>query len=196
MLSPSSANPSVFGQSVMFTATVTASSGTPTGTVVFEDGSTPLGSGTLDNNGVATFSTTTLSVATHSITAVYSSDSNFASSTTASPLMQSVVSPTPPVAPPVAPPVLPPVIQAVRVSLITQGKGKKAKLAAQVTFSDGTTRVILSPFQQPSCTHIAANLADSNGGKRASRPTKGKRRSVPSCRCEKQSRAVNRNSCG
>ena len=46
----SSANPSVFGQSVTFTATIKAvapGSGTPTGTVSFEDGSTSLGTGTL-----------------------------------------------------------------------------------------------------------------------------------------------------
>ena len=40
----SSANPSTFGQSVTFTATVTAGLGTPTGTVTFYDGTTSLGS--------------------------------------------------------------------------------------------------------------------------------------------------------
>ena len=44
----SSANPSVFGQSVTFTATVAAvspGSGTPTGTVNFLDGTTTIGTG-------------------------------------------------------------------------------------------------------------------------------------------------------
>ncbi len=79
----SSDNPSVFGQSVTFTATVSANapgSGTPTGSVTFEDGTTTLGTGTL-SGGVATFSTTSLSVATHSITAVYGGDGNFTTST-------------------------------------------------------------------------------------------------------------------
>ena len=52
----SSANPSVFGQSVTFTATVSPTapgSGTPTGTVIFMDGSTVLGSPIL-SGGVAT----------------------------------------------------------------------------------------------------------------------------------------------
>ena len=43
-------DPSAFGQSVSFTATVTATSpgaGTPTGTVTFMDGSSPIGTGTL-----------------------------------------------------------------------------------------------------------------------------------------------------
>jgi len=78
-----SVNPSVYGQSVTFTATVAAvapGSGAPTGLVTFDDGTTVLGTGTL-NGGVATFSTSSLSVATHSITAVYGGDGNFTTST-------------------------------------------------------------------------------------------------------------------
>src|SRR5439155_1298694 len=80
----SSVNPSVFGQSVTFTATVSAVSGTPTGTVTFMDGATTLGTGTLSKKGQtvqATFSTSALSVASHSITAVYGGDTNFQIST-------------------------------------------------------------------------------------------------------------------
>jgi len=80
----SSANPSVFGQSVTFTATVSAAapgSGTPSGTVTFNDGVTTLGTGTLNGSGVATFATSALSVATHSITAVYGGNTNFTPST-------------------------------------------------------------------------------------------------------------------
>src|SRR5205807_396821 len=57
-------------------------SGTPTGTVTFKDGTTKLGTVAL-SGGVAKFSTTTLSVATHSITAVYSGDPTFLTSTSA-----------------------------------------------------------------------------------------------------------------
>ena len=81
----SSANPSVYGQSVTFTATVAAvapGSGTPTGSVTLMDGSTTLGTGTL-TGGVVTFNTSTLNVASHSITAVYGGDSNFTMSTSA-----------------------------------------------------------------------------------------------------------------
>jgi autotransporter-associated beta strand protein len=80
----SSANPSVSGQSVTFTATVAASApgaGTPTGTVTFKDGATTLGTGTLDGSGQTTFSTSALSVGSHSITIVYAGDTNFATST-------------------------------------------------------------------------------------------------------------------
>jgi hypothetical protein len=86
----SSLNPSTFGQSVTFTATVThAGSGTPTGTVTFFDVKTRLGSATLNSNGTATFTTSTLSVGSHSITAFYGGDSNFASST--SPILTQTV---------------------------------------------------------------------------------------------------------
>jgi uncharacterized delta-60 repeat protein len=84
----SSANPSVSGQSVTFTATVTTT-GTvsPTGTVQFFDGSTLLGTGTLSTasatTATATFTTSTLAVGTHSITAVYGGDSNDMGSTSA-----------------------------------------------------------------------------------------------------------------
>ena len=79
----SSANPSVFGQSVTFTATVAVTapaSGTPTGTVTFKDGATTLGTGTL-TAGTATFATSALALAGHTITAVYGGDSNFTTST-------------------------------------------------------------------------------------------------------------------
>jgi FKBP-type peptidyl-prolyl cis-trans isomerase 2 len=81
----SSLNPSIFGQSVTFTATVgvtTPGAGTPTGTVTFEDAGTSIGTATL-SSGSASFSTTTLAVGTHPITAVYSGDTNFATSTSA-----------------------------------------------------------------------------------------------------------------
>ncbi|MFF1956029.1 Ig-like domain-containing protein, partial [Streptomyces sp. NPDC058220] len=79
----SAPDPSVFGQTKILTATVTATppgAGTPTGTVDFFDGATLLGTSTL-SGGVATFSVSTLSVGTHSLTAVYSGDSNFTTST-------------------------------------------------------------------------------------------------------------------
>jgi Glycoside hydrolase family 44/Bacterial Ig-like domain (group 3) len=69
------------GQSVTLTATVAPSSGsgTPVGSVTFFDGTTQLGTGTL-SGGQATYSTTSLSVGSHSITAAYGGDSNYASS--------------------------------------------------------------------------------------------------------------------
>ncbi len=76
----SSANPSTFGQSVTFTATVTSASGTPTGTVTFSDGGITFGTSALNASGVATFSTTAMQVASHSIAASYSGNAAFAAS--------------------------------------------------------------------------------------------------------------------
>jgi uncharacterized repeat protein (TIGR02543 family) len=80
----SSTNPSVYRQSVTFTATVVAKepgAGVPTGKVTFKDGWRTLGTGTLDATGHATYSTSSLSVGVHSITAVYGGDDNFCWST-------------------------------------------------------------------------------------------------------------------
>ncbi|MHB1795681.1 MAG: FG-GAP-like repeat-containing protein [Acidobacteriaceae bacterium] len=78
-----SPNPAVAGQTVTFTAQVTAASGTtvPTGTVNFMNGSTQLGTGTLDSSGAATYTTSSLSTGSYLITAVYSGDTNYSGST-------------------------------------------------------------------------------------------------------------------
>jgi subtilase family serine protease len=77
----SSLNPVLLGASVTFTATVTSStSGTPTGTVTFLDNGASIGSAPLNSGAVATFSTSTLAVSTHPITAQYGGDSKFSSS--------------------------------------------------------------------------------------------------------------------
>jgi hypothetical protein len=76
-------NPSVFGEAVTFTATVTpaaVSSNTPTGTVSFEDGQTPFEVLSL-TNGSASFNTSSLSTGSHNITVSYGGDANFAAST-------------------------------------------------------------------------------------------------------------------
>jgi hypothetical protein len=77
----SSLNPSTYGQTVTFTATVTASSGTPTGSVTFKDGSATLGSSAVNSSGVATLSTSSLTGGNHSITAVCGGDSGHSGST-------------------------------------------------------------------------------------------------------------------
>ncbi|WP_263376860.1 Ig-like domain-containing protein [Granulicella aggregans] len=70
----SSLNPANAGQSVTFTATLTADSGVPTGTVTFTDGGTSLGTQTLAG-GIATYSTSTLAAGMHHILATYTPDS-------------------------------------------------------------------------------------------------------------------------
>jgi hypothetical protein len=76
----SSQRTALVGQSITLTGHVAASSGSPTGTVSFQDGTTALGTGTV-SGGVATFQTQTLARGTHNITATYSGDANFNGST-------------------------------------------------------------------------------------------------------------------
>jgi hypothetical protein len=70
-------NPSTVGQSVMLSATVSPSGAT--GTAQFFDGATLLGAGAL-SAGTASLSTTSLSVGSHSITATYSGDGIYVTS--------------------------------------------------------------------------------------------------------------------
>lgn len=88
----SSLNPSLFGQAVTFTATVTGNN--PTGSVQFKDGATNLGSPVPMAAGVAAFPISTLTVGTHPITAVYSGDIGNAAST--STILNQVVNAPPP----------------------------------------------------------------------------------------------------
>jgi hypothetical protein len=76
-----SPNPSVFGQSIAITATVTSGAGIPTGSVTFNDGATELAVGPLNGSGQAVFSTSALVSGPHTITASYGGAGNFAVST-------------------------------------------------------------------------------------------------------------------
>jgi large repetitive protein len=81
----SSVNPSIVGQTVTFTATVTSGA---TGTVTFKSRGATLAIVPLTGNA-ASLSTSTLAAGTDSITALYSGDATFAGST--SPVLKQVV---------------------------------------------------------------------------------------------------------
>ena len=79
----SSLNPSSFGQTVTFTATVSPANlgpGTPTGSITFKDGATVLGTVQLDANGKGTLTTSTLSIGSHPITAEFTGTSGWLNS--------------------------------------------------------------------------------------------------------------------
>lgn len=76
----SSSNPSAYGQTVTFTATVASAGPAPTGKVWFKDGTTGIATVTL-SGGVATFAKSNLAVGTHPITAQYLGDAANAQST-------------------------------------------------------------------------------------------------------------------
>jgi autotransporter-associated beta strand protein len=64
-------NPSTYGDSLTFTATVSGTGGIPTGDVTFKDGAITLGTAALNASGVATFSINTLSAGAHSAIAAF-----------------------------------------------------------------------------------------------------------------------------
>jgi hypothetical protein len=89
----SSQNPSVFGQAVTFTATVTPTppgGGTPTGTVTFDIDGNPLAPVPLTGNQ-ASITLSNLSVGNHTVTATYTNtDGNYVGSSSLTPLTQVV----------------------------------------------------------------------------------------------------------
>ena len=144
----SSVYASVSGQGVTFTATVSiVSPGTnavanPTGTVTFYDNGVSIGTGTLNGaaTDTATFTTSTLSTATHPITAAYTSgDTNFNASAV-SPSIDQVVSKastTTTVASPVNPSVSGQgVTFTATVSIVSPGTNAVANPTGTVTFYD------------------------------------------------------------
>ena len=84
-------NPSVYGQQLTFSATVSANSpgsGTPTGTVTFSAGATVLGTASLAGGTASLTVSPQLSVGNHTIKASYGGDTNF--NTSAGTLTQTV----------------------------------------------------------------------------------------------------------
>ena len=139
----SSADPSDLGQAVTFTAVVQAAAGsvgTPSGTVTFTDGTTKLGSGTL-TNGQAQLATSSLAPGAHSISAMYSGDPNFNSSTSA-PLTQEVLVPTRLVASPALLTVSPPNTELFQLSATLTRAFDRAPVPRQtITFATGTAAI-------------------------------------------------------
>jgi hypothetical protein len=156
----SSVNPSVFGQSVTFTATVAATVPGPetlTGTVTFSDGQTTLD--TLDlTAGVATYTSAALSVATHDITAVYSGDDDFLTSTSStlsqvvnqSGTTTAVVSSANPATPGQS------ITFTATVTPSGQGAGTPTGL---ITFSDGQTYLSTESMSGGTATYATSQLA-------------------------------------
>jgi Bacterial Ig-like domain (group 3)/FG-GAP-like repeat len=128
----SSANPSNPNQSVTFSATVHAGA---TGSVTFLDGTTILGVGTINAAGVAIFTTSTLAIGSHPITASYGGDSSYSAATSA--VLTQVVGRIPTVTT---------IVESAPAQLLHTGVTFTANVTAPspnatgtVTFMDGTT---------------------------------------------------------
>jgi hypothetical protein len=79
----SSSSPAGFGQTVTFTASVSAvpsGAAPPTGMVTFQDGATIIGQAPLNSSGVVAVSSSGLAPGSHNIVATYASDTQFAAS--------------------------------------------------------------------------------------------------------------------
>jgi hypothetical protein len=138
----SSANPSVYGGSVTFTATTNAAG---TGTVLFYDGGSLLGPGTI-SGGVATYTLNSLGGGTHSITALYAGDSNYLSALSAA--LSQVVTRSP-VTITVTSSVNPSNFgQSVTFTFTITGVAGLATPTGSITFTDGGT-LIASPVLNP-----------------------------------------------
>jgi len=74
--STSSLSPSIYGDNVVLTFTLTGSGVTPTGSVTIDDGASTLATISL-NAGIATYNTSVLIAGKHTLTAVYSGDNNY-----------------------------------------------------------------------------------------------------------------------
>jgi Bacterial Ig-like domain (group 3)/FG-GAP-like repeat len=132
----SSINPSSAGQSVTFTATAPTGA---TGSVVFLDGATTLGTVGL-TNGQASFTTSSLTTGSHIITADYAGDSGYNAANSAQ-LTQTVNKGTPVLPPPaVSAPTLPIGSPETISETIPTG------VTGPVTFYDGSTVIGTAPI--------------------------------------------------
>lgn len=95
----SSRNPAVIGQSVTLSVTITGTGGTPTGSVVFVDNGTTLGTATVNGSGVATLVTSSLALGSHTIVASFTGTGSWtdSSATLTQTISQDVTAPPAPV---------------------------------------------------------------------------------------------------
>ncbi len=129
----SSVNPSIFGTNVVFTINVAGvTAPTPTGAVILRDGATSLGTLTLDGAGMASFQIASLTVGSHTITASYSGDTNYASASGM--LLQTVQSATTQITLTAS---ANPAVYATPVTFIAGVTGNGGVATGSVTFTDG-----------------------------------------------------------
>ena len=73
----SSVSTAVYGQTVTFVATVSSPADTPSGTVTFRDGTSPLATVALNSSGQAALSVSSLALGSQAITATYNGNADF-----------------------------------------------------------------------------------------------------------------------
>jgi autotransporter-associated beta strand protein len=133
-------NPSVVGQSVTLAAGVSGNAGgaTPTGTIMFMNGSIPVGEVALDSTGSGILTVTNLPAGSDSITAEYSGDDTYGTST--SPAVVQTVNPASTTTTLSATPLAATAGQTVTLSVNVAPAGTGAPIpTGTVTFTSGTT---------------------------------------------------------
>jgi hypothetical protein len=141
------------GQPVTFSATVSNTGSTPTGTVTFMDGATAIGTGTL-SNGVATFTTSVLNAGTHTITAVYGGNTEVTGSTS-TPVTYTVASMSATASIAVTSTLNPSIYgESVTITATLTGIGGVVPTGS-VTILDGTTNLGTFPLTVGSTTSVA-----------------------------------------
>ncbi len=175
----SSVNPSIFGANVVFTIDVAGvSAPTPTGTVILRDGATSLGALTLDGTGMASLQIASLAVGSHTITASYSGDTNYASASGT--LLQTVQSATTQITLTAS---ANPAVYATPVTFSAGVTGNGGVATGSVTFTDsgasigsallnanGVATLSLSTLAPGMHTIVANYVGDSNIGASSSTP--------------------------
>lgn len=139
----SAPNPSYVGEPVTLTAAVSGvgSSVIPAGSIIFYDNATPIGQGTLNSSGQLAITTSSLSLGTHILTAVYAGSLGYYGSTSAA-VTQVVglsVSATTLTASP-NPAGIGQTVTLTATSVVT-GNGSSTPPSGTITFFDGTTRL-------------------------------------------------------
>jgi hypothetical protein len=143
----------IVGASVTLAVTVTGTPGTPTGTVVFKDGTTTLSTASL-TSGAASYSTSALAAGSHSITATYSGDSIFNSAvSTAQTVAVALATPTITLTAPATALVGAPVALSVAVT------GTSGTPSGTVIFKDGTTTLSTATLASGAATYSTSALA-------------------------------------
>jgi hypothetical protein len=150
----SSVNPVLASGAVTFTATVSSSTGTPTGTISFYDQATLLATVTL-SQGQAVYTTSSFAAGSHSITATYSGDNTF-NSVTSSAITETVNKATATVA----------LVSSLNPALVTSAISFTATVSSStsaptgtVGFYDGATLLGTEPISNQQATYTTSSLA-------------------------------------
>lgn len=157
----SSVNPSLLNQSVTFTATISSPDGTVLGPIVLTDGNTTLATLNPDSNGIATYTTGTLTIGSHFLKAYYAGDATHTSATDI--INQQVVNgyPTPTTLTSSLNPAA--IGQPVTFTTTTTfgSNGDTTLAAGTMTYSDGNTVLSVQPINAQSNTTATTTFTTS-----------------------------------